>query len=82
MSLLFRSRNDRNLTLYPDKYEGGTIENAPLIIKNVTREDMGEYTCMCMNSVGSERSEDTIFVNVLCKCYYFIEILHHRFCNM
>ncbi|XP_076265083.1 neuromusculin isoform X5 [Rhynchophorus ferrugineus] len=59
------SKDGKNLTLTDTvKYKGGTIENPPLIIYNVTREDMGDYTCWLKNEVGSEQSSDSIFLNV------------------
>ncbi|CAG9768077.1 unnamed protein product [Ceutorhynchus assimilis] len=61
----FWSKDDKNLTLTDKKkYSGGTIENPPLIIYNVTRDDMGEYSCWLKNEVGMEQSEDTINLNV------------------
>lgn len=78
--IFIRSKDDKNLTLTDKKkYSGGTIENPPLIIYNVTRDDMGEYTCWLKNEVGLEQSEDSIYLNVQCKfflqfiiCYYTV----------
>lgn len=58
------AKNGKNITLNQDKYDGGTIENPPLIIKNVSREDMGEYTCTCKNVVGSEESGQSLYLDV------------------
>ncbi|KAJ8922096.1 hypothetical protein NQ315_004028 [Exocentrus adspersus] len=59
------SKDGKNLTLDdPNKYVGGTLINPPVYIKNVVREDMGEYTCSLRNEVGSETSDDSIFLNV------------------
>ncbi|XP_030767914.1 hemicentin-1 isoform X2 [Sitophilus oryzae] len=59
------SKDGTNLTLSDSsKYKGGTVENPPLIIYNVTRDDMGEYSCWLKNEVGSEQSADSIFLNV------------------
>ncbi|GJQ78945.1 putative immunoglobulin like protein [Trypoxylus dichotomus] len=58
------SKDGKNLTLTTDKYEGGDVENLPLVIKDITREDQGNYTCTCRNSVGSQESENYIFLNV------------------
>ncbi|KAK9891371.1 hypothetical protein WA026_014615 [Henosepilachna vigintioctopunctata] len=55
------SKDDKNLTLSDQKYEGGTVENPPLRIKNVTREDMGSYNCWLENSVDMVKSENSIF---------------------
>ncbi|XP_050315809.1 uncharacterized protein LOC126750284 isoform X2 [Anthonomus grandis grandis] len=59
------TKDDKELNLTDEKkYKGGTIENPPLIIYNVTREDMGEYTCWLQNEIRMEKSEDTIYLNV------------------
>lgn len=62
------SKDGKNMSLSdPEKYAGGNIENPPLVIYNVSREDMGNYTCSLRNEVGSEQSPDSIFLNVQCK---------------
>ncbi|XP_065160558.1 uncharacterized protein nrm isoform X4 [Atheta coriaria] len=59
------TKNGQNLTIAKNpKYAGGTIENLPLVIQNVSREDMGEYSCTCKNEVGSTESDETIYLNV------------------
>lgn len=63
----FRKKDNKTLTITDDKYDGGSIENPPLIIKNVTRDDMGLYRCTCKNDIGTSESENSIFVNVICK---------------
>ncbi|XP_066154008.1 uncharacterized protein nrm [Euwallacea fornicatus] len=61
----FWTKDGKNLTLSDKtKYSGGTIENPPLIIYNVSRDDLGEYSCWLKNEVGMEQSEDTISLNV------------------
>lgn len=62
-------KDGKNLTLIPNKHEGGTKAFPLLTIKNVTRDDMGEYTCVCMNEVGASVSENSAFLNVYCKSY-------------
>ncbi|XP_074027941.1 neuromusculin isoform X4 [Leptinotarsa decemlineata] len=59
-------KDGRNLDLSDtSKYVGGTTTNPPLYINNVTREDMGEYSCSLGNDIGTEISEDSIFLSVL-----------------
>lgn len=50
-----------------DRMEGGDPENIALIIRDVTRHDMGNYTCELENEYGTGVSEDAIIVNVHCK---------------
>lgn len=64
---VFRSKDDKNLSLSDQRYEGGTLRNPPLRIKNVSREDMGYYNCWLQNSVNMIKSESSIFLNVMCK---------------
>ncbi|XP_044766559.1 uncharacterized protein LOC123322654 isoform X3 [Coccinella septempunctata] len=59
------SRDEKNLSLSDQRYEGGTIRNPPLRIKNVSREDMGYYHCWLENSVNMVKSENSIFLNVM-----------------
>ena len=70
--LFIRMKDGSNLTLTPEKYDGGITDNPPLIIKNVTRDDMGFYSCICKNSVGAQKSEETAFLNI--QCMYSLEI--------
>ncbi|KAG5898346.1 hypothetical protein JTB14_034328 [Gonioctena quinquepunctata] len=59
-------KDGKNLNLSDtNKFVGGSISNPPLYINNVTREDMGEYSCSLGNEIGTEISEDSIFLNVL-----------------
>lgn len=63
----FRKKDNKTLTITDDKYDGGSVENPPLIIKNITRDDMGLYRCTCKNDIGTSESENSIFVNVICE---------------
>ena len=47
--------------------EGGDPENIALIINDVTRHDMGNYTCELENKYGIGISENFIDVDVHCK---------------
>ncbi|XP_025836986.1 hemicentin-2 isoform X4 [Agrilus planipennis] len=59
------SKDGKNLTLNDaDKYVGGNTKDPSLIIKSVTRDDMGRYRCICKNMVGSSESEESIFLNI------------------
>ncbi|GFO02841.1 titin [Plakobranchus ocellatus] len=40
----------------PSKYQGGTVVNPSLTIRNVERSDAGAYTCVVTNSVGTGSS--------------------------
>ncbi|KAF5279443.1 hypothetical protein FQA39_LY05553 [Lamprigera yunnana] len=64
LKTVYWMKNGKNLTLTKDKYQGGTALHPPLLIKNVTRDDMGEYVCVCMNDVGVSESENSAYLNV------------------
>ncbi|ODM99875.1 HEPACAM family member 2 [Orchesella cincta] len=51
----------------PDSYEGGTTRDPALLVKNVTREDLGTYSCVVQNEIGTEESDVKAHINVLCK---------------
>lgn len=68
--ILYRHRNGQLIMLNEERYEGGTVTKQSLVIKNATREDMGEYQCTLKNSVGSQQSWNTANVNVFCKYLY------------
>ena len=70
-------KNNQKLDLVNNAhYEGGTIDNPSIILQNVTREDLGEYSCQLENVAGAQRSTDVVFVNVLCK---FLALLFAKF---
>lgn len=75
--LLCRLRDDEKLTLTPDHYEGGTIDQPTLMIKNSTRHDQGVYTCELGNKVGTQESNNAVYVAVYCE---LIVVLCNRKC--
>ncbi|KAF2901961.1 hypothetical protein ILUMI_04227, partial [Ignelater luminosus] len=64
MITVYWMKDGKNLTLIPNKHIGGTKASPLLTIKNVTRHDMGDYTCVCMNAVGVSVSENSAYLNV------------------
>ncbi|XP_014297266.1 hemicentin-1 isoform X3 [Microplitis demolitor] len=60
-------RDEQELVLNEDHYEGGVTEQTSLTVKNATASDMGTYTCVLSNSVGESMSKDTVDVSVLYK---------------
>lgn len=64
-----RRRRDGEVVLLDrkDHYEGGTVDQTTLLIKNSTRHDHGMYTCELENSVGKGNSSNGVYVNIQCK---------------
>ncbi|XP_076242835.1 neuromusculin isoform X2 [Calliopsis andreniformis] len=60
-------RDDEELVLNEDHYEGGITEQTALTVKNASSSDMGTYKCILDNNVGSSASEDVVEVSVLYK---------------
>ncbi|CAL7940716.1 unnamed protein product [Xylocopa violacea] len=60
-------RDDEELSLNNDHYEGGITEQTALTVKNATPSDMGSYKCVIENNVGASTSEDFVDVSVLYK---------------
>ncbi|XP_068965914.1 hemicentin-2 isoform X1 [Bombus flavifrons] len=60
-------RDDKELVLTDDHYEGGITEQTALTVKNATPSDMGSYKCVLENNIGSSTSEDIVQVSVLYK---------------
>lgn len=71
---LFRYRDDKELVLTDDHYEGGITEQTALTVKNATPSDMGTYKCVLENNVAASTSEDVVQVSVLCE---YFEISQH-----
>lgn len=70
--LFCRLRDEEEFELDPDHFEGGTIEQTTLLIKNSTRHDIGAYTCMLGNEVGISQSHNSVEVSVYCKFFLLI----------
>lgn len=69
-NLTISSTTDRYI-LKPDEHN---IENALLIIENVSLEDRGEYKCIGRNAAtdnGKTEASDVSFVRVKGKSYFF-----------
>ncbi|KAK9303054.1 hypothetical protein QLX08_005158 [Tetragonisca angustula] len=60
-------RDDKELILTDDHYEGGITEQTALTVKNSTPSDMGSYKCVLDNNVGSSNSDEIVQVSVLYK---------------
>jgi hypothetical protein len=51
----------------PSKYEGGTVDTPTLTVRNLTRDDVGDYSCAVENDVGRRESENASTLSVFCK---------------
>ncbi|XP_053997962.1 hemicentin-1 isoform X2 [Hylaeus anthracinus] len=60
-------RDDEELVLTDDHYDGGTSEQTDLTVKNATPSDQGTYRCILDNNIGPSVSEDVIEVSVFYK---------------
>ncbi|KAH0948157.1 hypothetical protein HN011_006125, partial [Eciton burchellii] len=60
-------RDDEELVLNDDHYDGGITEQTALTVKNATSSDMGSYKCILENDVASSVSEDIVEVSVFHK---------------
>ncbi|XP_068993831.1 uncharacterized protein nrm isoform X18 [Neodiprion pinetum] len=60
-------QDGEEIKLTDDRFDGGTVEQPILIIKNTSSSDMGNYSCVLGNSVGESVSQDYIEVSVLYK---------------
>lgn len=80
---LFRYRDDKELVLTDDHYEGGITEQTALTVKNATPSDMGTYKCVLENNVAASTSEDVVQVSVLCEYFeisqYDLKIQNHMY---
>lgn len=48
--------------------EGGNVNSIALKIQHVLRSDLGNYTCELQNDYGIGASENSISLDVHCKC--------------
>lgn len=48
--------------------EGGDVDSIGLKIKKVLRSDLGNYTCELQNDYGIGASDNSISLDVHCKC--------------
>ncbi|XP_011878933.1 PREDICTED: hemicentin-1 isoform X2 [Vollenhovia emeryi] len=60
-------RDDDELALNEEHYDGGITEQTALTVKNATPSDMGSYKCILENNAGSTASEDAVQVSVFYK---------------
>ncbi|XP_014473462.1 PREDICTED: hemicentin-1 isoform X2 [Dinoponera quadriceps] len=60
-------RNNEELVLNDDHYDGGITEQTALTVKNATPSDIGSYKCILENNAGSTVSEDIVEVSVFHK---------------
>jgi hypothetical protein len=64
---------DMNLT----RYDGGNSEITALLVRNVTRDDSGKYTCELTNQIGTGTSENGIEVAVQCERFISVFLKKH-----
>lgn len=70
-----RYRNGVVLDYSGSRYDGGTTDQTALLIKSVTRHDMGNYTCELTNGIGTNSSDNEVDVNVQFVPIVSLEIL-------
>lgn len=62
-----RGEEEVDINANKDHYEGGNVEQTSLFIKNATRKDMGNYTCILENEVGAMSSQNLVYVSIYFK---------------
>lgn len=60
----FRYKDDEEIELDRNKYEGATPDQPALLLKAARRQDSGVYSCAAANGVGEGRSDGVAFVSV------------------
>ncbi|XP_036147089.1 hemicentin-1 isoform X7 [Monomorium pharaonis] len=60
-------RDDDELVLNEEHYDGGITEQTALTVKNATPSDMGSYKCILENNAGTTVSDDAVHVSVFYK---------------
>ncbi|KAI5704488.1 hypothetical protein M8J75_005934 [Diaphorina citri] len=60
-------QDGRLVDINKDHYEGGTIDQTTLTIKNSTRDDNGNYSCELANQVNSSMSLNVVPISVYFK---------------
>lgn len=63
-----RKRDGEVVVIDSKRMEGGDIDSIALKIRDVTRYDLGNYTCELENEFGQGVSSNGISVDVHCKC--------------
>ena len=50
-----------------DRYEGATVDRPSLIIRSVSKEDIGDYACFLENEVGVGESRNMTTLEAFCE---------------
>lgn len=64
----YRKRDDQIVVIDEKRMEGGDVDSIALKIQDVTRDDLGNYTCELQNDYGIGISANSVSVDVHCKC--------------
>merc|ERR1740128_97704 len=57
-------KDDEEIVINRDKYEGATLDQPALLLKKAKRHDAGSYSCRLGNDVGTGRSVNDAFLAV------------------
>ena len=77
-----RYRDGQLLSTNKSKYEGGNLDQPSLVIKNISKEDIGIYSCVLENQLGAGESQNISTVDVLCKHHFFLEQRPNEVCSI
>lgn len=66
--LFCRKKNGEVVNVNNNRMEGGNVNSIALKIQHVLRSDLGNYTCELQNDYGIGTSENSISLDVHCKC--------------
>ena len=68
---LYRFKNEQEIVISRDKYEGASLDQPALLLKKASPDDSGAYSCRLTNRAGAATSENVAFVSVQCKSIPF-----------